>query len=427
MVAVALTIASVLLITFMRRSLTNSVRTAAQSRAAEIARTVREPGWDGELSVTDDDVFVQVVAEDGEVVASTANAGADVLVEPLPGDAVELGVPFDDDPFLAVSYGVEVMGPSAYYRVVVGHSLDHVVESTQIILGLLGIGIPVLTLIVAFVAWRVVGGALSPVEAMRSQVEKMSADDLAQRVEVPPTDDEIASLARTMNGMLQRLQESYERQRRFVSDASHELRTPVSTIRQYVEVALRNPDGTTVPELAATVMDEDLRLQGIVEDLLLLARMDEGRLGTVSQPVDLDDVVLEGIHRLPPSEEVSVDASGVSGGRVTGDKKQLERLVGNLLDNARRHARGKVAVSLTSSDGAVVLFVEDDGNGIPDIDRERVFRRFERLDEARARDSGGAGLGLAIVAEVARAHGGRALIADSDLGGARFEIRFPAS
>ena len=424
-VAVALAVAAVMLVTFLRRSLTNSVVAAAQTQAAEIADTVTDPDWDGDVSVAGDDVFVQVISEDGYVLAASDNAVSRVLAEPIPGDAIELDVPFDDDPFLAVGYSVQDSGPDAIRTVVVGHSIDHIVESTQVIVGLLGIGIPVLTGFVALVAWRLVGSALSPVESIRRQVESMSAEDLDRRVPVPPTKDEIASLARTTNAMLQRLQESYERQRRFVSDASHELRSPVSTIRQHAEVAIRHPDVTSVQDLAGTVLEEDLRLQRVVEDLLLLARVDEGDPGAMREHVDLDDVVLEGVDRLRQQDRVGVDASRVSAGRVAGDRKQLDRLIGNLLDNASRHARAKVAVSLGARDGFIELAIEDDGDGVAEDDRERIFRRFERLDEARSRDSGGAGLGLAIVAEVAHAHGGSASVADSHLGGARFEVRIP--
>ena len=426
-VVAALIVASALLVTFLRRSLTNSVESAARTQAAEIAAIVAGPDWDRDIEVVGDDVFVQVLNESAEVIAASANARGGILADPTASEALEVDVPFDDDPFLAVAHGVGAIGSAAPYTVVVGHSLDHVVESAQTIVGLLGIGIPILTAFVGLVAWRIVGRALSPVESIRRQVESMSAEDLDRRVPVPPTRDEIALLARTTNGMLQRLQASYERQRRFVSDASHELRSPISTIRQHAEVAIRRPEVTSVGELAGAVLEEDLRLQRIVEDLLLLARMDEGDPGAMREVVDLDDVVLEGLDRIRRQDRIAVDASRVSAGRVVGDRKQLDRLVGNLLDNAARHARAEVAVSLGSRDGSVVLAVEDDGDGVPESDRESVWRRFERLDEARARDSGGAGLGLAIVAEVAQAHGGSASVAGSLLGGARFEVRIPAA
>ena len=158
-----------------------------------------------------------------------------------------------------------------------------------------------------------------------------------------------------------------------------------------------------------------------------MARMDEGGPAVMREQVDLDDLVLEAAERLRQQDRIEVDASRVSAGRVIGDRKQLERLVVNLLDNASRHARSRVAMTLVEAKGVVVLTVEDDGEGIPAADRERVFRRFERLDEARSRDGGGAGLGLAIVTEVAHAHEGTATVSDSDLGGALFEVRLPGA
>jgi signal transduction histidine kinase len=289
----------------------------------------------------------------------------------------------------------------------------------------LAVGLPVLLLIVGAVTWWVVGRALAPVEAMRSEVERISTADLHRRVPVPAGRDEIARLAETMNRMMERLERGLARQRRFVSDASHELRSPVASIRQHVEVALAHPSDTAADELARVVLEEDLRLQRLVEDLLILARMDEGAPDGRGQVLDLDDLVFEQVDRLRTRDGLAVDTSRVSAGRVVGDRKRLERLVGNLFDNAARHARGTVAVGLAEVGDQVVLTVDDDGGGIPEGDRERVFGRFERLQDARDRDSGGAGLGLAIVGEVAVAHGGTAKAGESPLGGARFEVRLP--
>jgi signal transduction histidine kinase len=230
-----------------------------------------------------------------------------------------------------------------------------------------------------------------------------------------------------MNRMLGRLEEGQARQRRFVSDASHELRSPVATIREHAEIAIAHPDRIGIEELAEVVLEEDLRLQRLVEDLLLLTRVDEGTLSSRTEPVDLDDLVLAEASRLNGSaSHLHVDPSNVSGGRVEGDRAQLERLVRNLLENAGRHARRAVALSLRQGDGEVVLTVDDDGTGIAPDERDRIFERFVRLEEARDRDSGGSGLGLAIVREIAFAHGATVVVTESPLGGARFEIRFPA-
>ena len=182
----------------------------------------------------------------------------------------------------------------------------------------------------------------------------------------------------------------------------------------------------SVEDLAGVVLEEDARLQRVVEDLLLLARVDEGTLRGRTEPVDLDDVLFEEAARLRSGTALRIDIKGVAAGRVQGDRAQLARLIRNLADNAARHARTAVAMGLRESDGELVLTVDDDGEGIPAHERERVFERFVRLDEARDRDSGGSGLGLAIVAEIASAHGATAILGDAPLGGARAEVRFPA-
>jgi signal transduction histidine kinase len=219
---------------------------------------------------------------------------------------------------------------------------------------------------------------------------------------------------------------SQERQRRFVSDAAHELRSPVASIRQHAEVAGTHPDTTDVRELATTVTDETIRLQAIVEDLLLLARLDEGALHVAREEVDLDDIVLGEAGRLRGETTLAIDASDVGAGRVRGDAHHLERMVRNLADNAARHATATIAFALAVHDGRVVLCVDDDGPGIPVAERDRAFERFVRFDEGRDRASGGTGLGLAIVREIARAHGGEVVLTSSALGGLRAEVTLPA-
>jgi signal transduction histidine kinase len=225
--------------------------------------------------------------------------------------------------------------------------------------------------------------------------------------------------------MLDRLASAQARQRRFVSDAAHELRSPVASIRQHAEVARRFPERTTPDALADTVLGEALRLQQLVDDQLVLVRADEAALALRRRAVDLDDLVLDEVRRLRTTTSLDVDAAGVSAGPVDGDPDALSRIVRNLVDNAARHAAGRVALSLGEEDGRVVLTVDDDGPGIPEADRERVFERFVRLDDARARDGGGSGLGLAIVRELAAAYGGDVAIGSSPLGGARLTVRLP--
>jgi signal transduction histidine kinase len=227
-----------------------------------------------------------------------------------------------------------------------------------------------------------------------------------------------------MNRMLSRLEASQAMQRRFVSDAAHELRSPVASIRQHAEVAIEHPDHASLGDLAEVVHRENLRVEHLVDDLLLLARLDEAAPG-VEEQVDLDDLVLAEAARLGATTGLTVETGAISAARVVGSPIELGRVVRNLADNAARHARSTVMFTLRIEDDRVVLTVDDDGAGIDPDDRARVFDRFVRLDDARSRDGGGAGLGLAIVRAVAQAHGGTASIGESRLGGVSAEVGLP--
>jgi signal transduction histidine kinase len=432
-VGLAMATGALALVTVLRATLTREVRTAAALRGQDVAALLASDAAGsgaGPLAVDEaDELLIQVLDEQGRVVQASPNAAGMTPVARLsPGESrlVELPVeaPIEDDgPFLAVATGAATS--RGRRTVVVARSAEAVGEATGAVAGLLAIGLPLLLAVVAVTTWVVVGRALAPVEAIGTEVDAISAAALHRRVPDPPADDEIGRLARTMNRMLARLEQAQARQRRLVSDASHELRSPVAAIRQHAEVALAHPDRTTVGELAGTVLAEDLRLQRLAEDLLLLTRADEHTLALRRRPVDLDDLVLAEARRLGGATQLRVDTSAVSAGRVEGDGAALRRMVRNLADNAARHAARRLAFSVAERDGTVRLGVEDDGPGIPVADRERVFGRFVRLDDARARDDGGSGLGLAIVAEVVAAHGGTVTINAGALGGVRVEVTLP--
>jgi signal transduction histidine kinase len=426
-VGVALLIAAIAMVVLLRRSLTANVTTAARARAEAVADLVAEGGSGQIVRVGDpEDEFVQVLDSQGEVVRYSRNVeGRAPLLRLAPGETGRLerlpGV--EDDQFLVVATGVDT--PQGAVTVMVGRTLESVTESSQVVVSLLVIGFPLMLAVVAATAWGIVGRALAPVEAIREEVDAISTKELHRRVPDPPGRDEIARLATTMNEMLGRLEEGRDRQRRFVSDASHELRSPVATIRQHAEVALAHPQQSHVQELAEVVLEEDVRLQRLVENLLLLTRMDERTVKLRMAPVDLDDILLEEAQRLRSTTSLRIRTDGVSAGRVAGDFAQLQKLVRNVTENAARHARSTVELSLTEADGEVLLRVDDDGKGIPQPERKRVFERFVRLDEARTRDSGGSGLGLAIVAEIAAAHGGSVAALEGPLGGVRIETHLP--
>jgi signal transduction histidine kinase len=288
---------------------------------------------------------------------------------------------------------------------------------------------PAFLLVLAAIAWRVVGQALRPVEGLRLGAERIGTSAAAtgpRQLPVPPTGDEIAALATTLNGMLARLEAMREQQRAFVADAAHELRSPLASMRAQLEVAGAHPERVDTARLAGGVLADTLRLGRIVEDLLALARLDERPASVLAGELELGEVAREVAERLPrEGAEVVLALDG--GTRVRGDRHALGRVVQNLLDNAVRHAASRVELSVGAEGGLAVLSVTDDGPGIPPADRERVFERFTRLDEGRARDAGGMGLGLAVVKSTVERHRGTVEIDDNPPHGARFVIRLPAA
>jgi signal transduction histidine kinase len=272
--------------------------------------------------------------------------------------------------------------------------------------------------------------ALRPVDLLRREVDGLSADDLSKRVSAPPTLDEVGRLGRTMNRLLDRIQRFHDRQGRFVSDASHELRTPLATTRTRLEVGLMRPAETDWPLTARSLLQENERMTRLVDDLLLLARTGE----STPEPfrsVDLDEIVLEAASTARLGSAVKISVSEVSAGRVLGNPDQLRRVVTNLLDNALRYAETEVRLTLETvvlpSGEETVLRVIDDGPGIAEADRIRVFERFSRLDDDRGRGSGGSGLGLSIVSELVRAHSGTVTADGVDPHGTIVTVRFLAA
>lgn len=272
--------------------------------------------------------------------------------------------------------------------------------------------------------------ALRPVDRMTRTARRITAEDLSRRVERPGTGDEMARLAETLNGMLARLEESFAQTRRFAADASHELRTPLAALRGGIEVTLRTERS---PEeyrrVLASSLEEVERLIRLAEDLLLLSRATAGPDGP-RVPVDLEPLLLDVFDagaRLGRPAGVSVRMDTVSPATVLGDAVALTRALRNLVENAVKYtpSGGKVELGLTTEDGVAVLTVSDTGIGIAASDTDRIFEPFVRLDAARARDTGGAGLGLAIARSIAVAHGGTLSVESRPGAGSRFVIRVP--
>ncbi|EFE77650.1 ATP-binding protein [Streptomyces filamentosus] len=295
-------------------------------------------------------------------------------------------------------------------------------EAVNTVRGAMLTGLPLLLVVVAGVTWLVTRRALRPVEGIRREMAAITAsEDLARRVPEPDSRDEIAALARTTNETLTVLEASVERQRRFVADASHELRSPIASLRTQLEVAEAHPELLDLPGAVA----DTVRLQVLAADLLLLARLDAGEKpggGTV----ELGALVREEVSQRT-GDRIAVAVEVPEGGafEVNGSRGQLSRVIGNLLDNAQRHADGSVAVSVAADGRGVRVEVRDDGAGVPEDERERIFERFVRLDDARSRDDGGAGLGLAIARDVAARHGGTLTVHRAAEGGAAFRLWLP--
>jgi signal transduction histidine kinase len=450
-VAVTLVIGSIVFVGLLSRSVVDNVGAAAEQDLTEYARLI-EAGDATDVVDDDDDGVVCLLDADGSLlggneecsdarngpVLARVEPGSDPAVVALDGerfvavadsdvslDEATSGHADDDDDGSDRESDDDAESASGA-RLVVALPLDEADDAVAVATVLLAVAVPLLAAVVAIVTAVVVGRALRPVEDIRRRVDGIGASDLSQRVPEPTTADEIQALAQTMNAMLDRLDASQRSQRRFVSDASHELRSPLAVLRQFGEVAEAHPDRVPTADLAATVRSEGSRMQDIVESLLLLTRLDERGIAERTEAVDLDDILLAEVRRIRTTGALSVDATGIAGARVQGDPVLLARAVRNLVDNAVRHARSRVALSVRVHDELCLLRVDDDGQGIPPAERERVFERFVRLDEGRSRDAGGSGLGLSIVRHIAAVSGGTVVAEGSPLGGARVALALPA-
>jgi signal transduction histidine kinase len=319
-----------------------------------------------------------------------------------------------------VAVPLKVAGSSSV--VVVVTSLDQYDHLLRYVRQLLGVGTPILLAVVGLICWVIVGRALRPIEAMRREVTEIATIPGTHRVAEPATDDEVGRLARTLNSMLDRIEASAARERRFVSDASHELRSPIANIRTEIEVALHHPQRADWRSVATDVLAENDRMARLVEELLFLARSDEGSLQRPVGSSDLAEVAVEVVSAASASQPpVLLRAEPTP---VAMPEIYVERIVVNLVENARRFANSRVEVFVGHRSGFGVLEVRDDGPGVPVAERGRIFERFVRLDEARDREFGGFGLGLAIVADLCRAYGGTAEVGDASPG-AVFTLRLP--
>ena len=419
-VAVALGVAAAALVGVLRASLNESAEAEATRRAFVVADQLTTTAVP-RLEIVDPDV---------RVVPATPTLPADEADQTVPGELVSPAEPASpalpaSDPATTLERWPSSVGfataaapavtPGGPVTVQARASLQPAAAALDSLRALLLPGIPALLLLVAGLTWLAVGRALAPVTAIRRELADITANDLHRRVPVPRGGDEIAALAATTNDTLDRLESAVERHRRFVADAAHELRSPLAILRTRMELAPPQP-------LTAEALTDLDRIQRLAADLLVLAGLDAGEAPARAE-VDLGQVAAEEAVRIRARPEVTVRPEVDAGIVVTGSREQLRRLVANLVDNAVRHAERHVEVRLTrgveAGDGAgrAVLEVLDDGPGIPLDQREAVFGRFTRLDAARDRDAGGAGLGLAIARDIAMRHGGSLAVAGGPPGG----------
>ena len=385
--AVVLIVTGVALVAVQRQQLIANIDATLEQRADELELGFANQMPEVIAGTNVEDRFAQLVTLDGEVVAATANVAGQPSVAPAPKGRQSSGTlrfeSIEDDDFRLLSRRIELDGQPLVLHV--AENIDDVADSTRVLIGVLLVAFPALVVLLGGLTWWLVGWTLRPVEA------------------------------------------AARRQQRFVADASHELRSPLTRIRTRVEVDLAHSYGVDFRDTARAVLDETAGMERLVDDLLHLARSDVTADGTGRRdPVDVDDVVLHEAASIRPVARVVVDTSAVSGGQVIGDAQQLSRMVRNLLDNAVRHATTAVRIDLHERDGHVVLTVADDGPGIPADRRDEVFERFTRLDAARTTTGGGVGLGLAIARDIAERHGGTITIGDAHPG-AVFEVRLPVA
>jgi len=431
-VLVAFTLAGAGLVAVLYESLLAGVDDAAAGRVRSIAAALQSnslSGLDTALLATDQHVVaIQLIAPDGRVVARSGSAGTTPLVPVTEFDFnLRRGMPDDavanDD--MRVS-GQRVSTPTGDYTVLVGGGSEAAEASARTVAVLLACGAPIIVAVAAGASYRLVRRSLQSVDAIRARVAEISTSDLTERVPVPASRDEISALAITMNEMLARIEAGHRAQKQFVSDASHELRSPLATFISGLELAEIHPELLDVELAVNTLLPEAQRMQTLIEDLLLLARADEQSLLLRKEEVALDELAEDEVARVRREAGCAIETE-ISPARLTGDPAAITRVMRNLVDNAVRHANSRVAIDVRSLTGSAVLTVSDDGPGIAPFERTRVFERFVRLDSDRSRDVGGAGLGLAIVAEVVAAHGGTVAVDDRPGGGTSMVVTFPRS
>jgi signal transduction histidine kinase len=428
-VAVVLIATSAVVLLLLRGNLERTVETGGRAQAKDVARLAATGRLPQPLTLGPGTDFIQVVDLQGNVVAQSQNlTGRPALTPTGTHDGHR-------------TYNLDALGEEHHQRVTtvatttpagpvtihVGASLRTADAAEDITTAALAALSALLVSTVGARTWRTTGRALRPVEAIRAEVAAIGERGLDRRVPTPRGDDEIARLADTMNAMLERLEAAGTRQRQFIADASHELRSPLAVLRTQLEVALTHPDPEVRDTLVAGALQDTERLQALSADLLLLARLDATGQSRPQEPVDLTELARTTIAvRSTDPHPVTLHTLGDI--TVPGNALWIGRLLTNLLDNGQRHARHTVTVRLSEDPetGDAVLDVTNDGPPIAATDQEKIFERFARLDDARSRDEGGTGLGLPIALDIAALHGGTITVLDTP-DGTTFRTRLTTS
>jgi signal transduction histidine kinase len=413
-------------------SLDHAIDQGLRARAADVTSLVQQADLRGTSSLPGPNSgFAQVIGAGGAVVDATpgltpqpllthaqlarAQAGPSFFVRNIGSDRVRL-------------LAVPTTAQGRRLVVVVGASLQPQAGALADLRRDLFIGGPIALLFASVAGYVLAAAALRPVERMGEQAALISAASPGRRLPVPSADDEIARLGRRLNDMLARLEAALQRERTLVSDASHELRTPLALMKTEIELALAEPDSASVLLAALRSAGEETdRLSQLADDLLLLARVDSGTLPLRREPISAQDLlttIATRFRRRAAESGRRIDVASASDVDLLGDRRRLEQALSNLIENALRHGAGTIGIEAVEDDGLVSVHVTDEGNGFPAAFLGRAFERFSRATGSR--DTGGAGLGLAIVAAVAQAHGGSVTASNRTNGGADVALTLPA-
>ncbi|MFF1251779.1 sensor histidine kinase [Pseudarthrobacter sp. NPDC058329] len=433
-VAIAMLTGGLLLLLTLRSALVSGTDSLLRTRVQDIAVMLEDHHAEEAIravtSTMNNDTLVQIINRRGKVIGASEPR---LLEAPLSSlrpaggqsatDNVSApGLLGDTDERYLVVLGVD--DERRNYWVLAGRTIQPQSDTVRIVTGFLLVAMPLLLGLVGLSVHFLVGRSLRQVDTIRTQVSHIDTGRLSERVDVPETRDELQALATTMNSMLDRIETADQRQRQFVSNASHELRSPLTTIRTGLDISIADASGETWRGMQPILAEETQRLQGLVEDLLTLSKADDEGLAVRREDVDLDDVLATELRRVNATSQHRIVADLVPA-KIAGDPGRLSQAFRNVLDNADRHAAGTIAVKLSIMVQTVVVTIDDDGSPVPVADRERIFGRFVRLDESRARHQGGSGLGLAITRGIVEAHDGRVIATETPQGWCRFEVSFP--